>query len=200
MELILDFPKSSNILLHTGVLDLNLTLSSGEVVAITGENGVGKSSVVQLIKNVQGPRFPGIKLSFIDQFPINVLGQRRGVDLIDLLKDIDSSYQWEDTFFLGDKLTCPISKLSGGENQILKLSAFLSRGADFYLLDEPTNNLDKLRLQKLEDKLVQLKKEGAGILIISHDHNFVDRLADRKIEAALCDGVVEFKEVFDGPT
>ncbi len=70
----------------------------------------------------------------------------------------------------------PVGKLSGGEKRRLYLLTVLLRNPNFLILDEPTNDLDILTLQKLEE---YLETYQGCILIVSHDRYFLDRLVDQ---------------------
>ena len=69
----------------------------------------------------------------------------------------------------------PVSKLSGGEKRRLHLMTVLIKNPNFLILDEPTNDLDLLTLNKLEDFLLQF---GGCLIIVSHDRYFMDTLVD----------------------
>lgn len=75
-----------------------------------------------------------------------------------------------------------IDRLSGGQYQLLWICSALATGADLVLLDEPTNNLDPANRAALIE-ILALERDGRGVLIVSHDHDFLERVCSRLLEA-----------------
>jgi energy-coupling factor transport system ATP-binding protein len=71
--------------------------------------------------------------------------------------------------------------LSYGEKQRVAIAAVLANNPDFFILDEPTVGLDAYRKKLLEDYLEKVVRLGKGMVIVSHDHSFVKRMADRVV-------------------
>ncbi len=71
--------------------------------------------------------------------------------------------------------------LSYGEKQRVAIAAVLANNPDFVILDEPTVGLDVYRKRLLEDYLKKVIQLGRGMVIVSHDHDFVERMADRVV-------------------
>ena len=166
------------------------TFKRGERIGIIGKNGCGKSTLLNIITGLEQP--DSGKINTGDTIVYGYYNQK-GLELktdkrvIEVLKDIAEVIQLAD----GSKLTASqfllhfmfppemqytyVSKLSGGERRRLHLLTVLIKNPNFLILDEPTNDLDLLTLQKLEEFL-----EGFGgcLIIVSHDRYFLDKLVD----------------------
>jgi ATP-binding cassette subfamily F protein uup len=179
---------------HKTILDpFSLKISKGETIGVMGRNGAGKSTLVKLITGELKPTEGSIK--FGTNLEYSYLDQSRSQ--IDPDKTL-----WEtlcpnggDTIFLGDKpkhviaylkdflfdgnqAKAKVSTLSGGEQNRLLLAQLLINPGNFLILDEPTNDLDMDTL----DMLVEILSEYKGsLLIVSHDRDFLERLATRTI-------------------
>jgi len=84
--------------------------------------------------------------------------------------------------FTDDRINTEVSKLSGGEKSRLTLAKILSRGGNFLMLDEPTNDLDLPTLRILEEALISF--EGC-VIVVSHDRYFLNRI---------CNGILALEE------
>ncbi|MCO4806540.1 MAG: ABC-F family ATP-binding cassette domain-containing protein [Flavobacteriales bacterium] len=183
------------------------TFKRGERIGILGKNGCGKSTLLNIITGLEtadsGKINTGetIVYGYYNQSGFEVKGDKR---VIEVLKDIAEVIQLAD----GSKLTASqfllhfmfppemqytyVSKLSGGERRRLHLLTVLIKNPNFLILDEPTNDLDLLTLQKLEEFLENF---GGCLLIVSHDRYFLDRLVDHLF---IFEGNAEIKD-FWGP-
>jgi ABC-type glutathione transport system ATPase component len=90
--------------------------------------------------------------------------------------------------WLAGRLDLRLDRLSGGQRHYLALWAILRAPADLVLLDEPTNNLDTAGVAHLAGALRARVAAGSGVVLVSHDHDFV---------AQVCDRVVALREVPD---
>ncbi|MBS7526896.1 ABC transporter ATP-binding protein [Fusibacter paucivorans] len=81
-----------------------------------------------------------------------------------------------DRFSLRHTLDTPAYHLSQGEKQRLALATILMNDPKYLILDEPTTGLDQKRRQMLAEVLLQIHAEGIGILLISHDHDFIRKM------------------------
>jgi len=165
----------------------------GDRVAIVGPNGAGKTTLVKLLLGQIAPDAGSVVLGsnleivYVDQVradlsegmtlwtalapgggdQVMVGGQPRHV----------AAYA-KDFLFRDDQLRQPVTSLSGGERNRLLLARALARPANVLVLDEPTNDLDMETLDLLEDMLADF--EGA-LILVSHDRDFIDRLATSTI-------------------
>lgn len=172
----------------TVLKDLDLLVRHGERVGLVGANGSGKSVLFRLIRQQEEPTSGCIELG-----PSVVTGYyAQEHETIDLDKSLIDNLRHvagvSDTramqvllrfAFSYDQARRPASDLSGGERSRLQLALIVLSGANFLMLDEPTNNLDIRSAEILEDALEEL--EGS-VLVISHDRYFLDRVADRIVE------------------
>ena len=166
------------------------TFKKGERIGIIGENGVGKSTFLNVItQNDQadsGKINTGetIVYGYFTQAGIQLKADKR---VIDVLKDIaevivmadgrkvSASQLLEHFMFSPQMQYTHVSKLSGGEKRRLYLLTVLMKNPNFLILDEPTNDLDLLTLNKLEEFLLQFK---GCLMIVSHDRYFMDKLVE----------------------
>ena len=181
---------------------IDLQISSGEVVALMGRNGAGKSSLIKALLGVI--EFEG---------EVNKFAKRNGYipqDANDLLyhqsvaaeceqTDSDNNLTKGTTFALLQQLAPTISlnshprDLSEGQRLALVLSIVLSPNPDILILDEPTRGLDYQSKALLINQLTARAKSGSAVLIATHDVELVAELASRII--ILADGEL----VADGP-
>ncbi len=179
-----NFKSPNPIDLNHGSLNFDFSTHKGHGYALLGPNGSGKSSFFTYLKLHIQEYFNDLDVMFFDQRPLTVLGELRPCDLFKMLKDefperyLKEEMKLIDEFYFRDRLYTPIKKLSGGENQILKLISTFILKSDLYFLDEPTNNLDIHRLEKLKKYLKQKMAEGKTFLIIDHDINFIRDICD----------------------
>ena len=166
------------------------TFKKGERVGIVGPNGVGKSTFLNIIQGLEqadsGKVNVGETVVFgnYDQKGMVIKEDKR---VIEFVKDIAENFvlangvkvspsQFLQKFlFEGDKQYTYISKLSGGEKRRLHLLSILYQNPNFLILDEPTNDLDLLTLQVLEEFLLDFP---GCVVIVSHDRYFLDKLVD----------------------
>lgn len=161
---------------------LDLLLGAGEIVGLTGPNGVGKSTVLAALagraKVFSGcvEQRPGLRLALqtqdippVDGLPLS------GRELLALTgASADGLPHW-----LGERLDVRLDRLSGGQRHYLALWAILQAPADLILLDEPTNNLDAAGVAHLMAHLRERAEAGAGMIVVSHDAAFVQSVCDR---------------------
>lgn len=168
---------------------LDMTLTAGRILGLTGPNGVGKSTVLSALagraKCYSGTISlrPGLRLALQTQDvpPLNDL-PLCGRELLALTQATAAGLPpW-----LLDRLDLRVDRLSGGQRHYLSLWAILQAPADVVLLDEPTNNLDAAGTEHLASALRQRVANGAAIILVSHDAAFV---------SAVCDQVLVLKGV-----
>ncbi len=170
--------------------DFTYKFSRFEKVGIVGKNGTGKSTFLNVITGAipadNGTVEIGqtIKIGYYRQEGIDFNATDK---VIDVVKNIAEVVQFED----GSKMTAsqlltrflfppetqysPIEKLSGGERRRLYLCTILMQNPNFLILDEPTNDLDIMTLNVLEDYLSLF--DGC-VIIVSHDRYFMDKIVD----------------------
>lgn len=143
-----------------------------ERVGIVGANGVGKSTFINLLINGDLPsiqRGESLKIGYYRQSGMTFDEDETVLEVV------------PDTHLLGkflfphDMLNNRISRLSGGEKRRLYLLTILMKDPNVLVLDEPTNDLDIVTLNILEEYLLEFK---GTLIIVSHDRHFLDRLVD----------------------
>lgn len=169
----------------TAPLDLNL--AAGRIIGLTGPNGVGKTTVLSALAG-RARVFSGVlKLSLglrvalqtQDIPPLSGL-PLSGRELLALSQAASSGLPpW-----LLERLDLRLDRLSGGQRHYLALWAILQAPADVVLLDEPTNNLDAAGAEHLASALRQRAGSGAGIILVSHDADFVRMVCDQVVVLA----------------
>ena len=149
-----------------------------ERVGIVGKNGTGKSTFLNILTgNIpEDGQFSGIiergeslKIGFYRQ-----TGMKFNEDqtVMEVVSDMHLLNQF---LFSHDMFTTKVSKLSGGERRRLYLMTILMQNPNLLILDEPTNDLDIVTLDVLEEYLKDFK---GSLIIVSHDRHFLDRLVD----------------------
>jgi ATP-binding cassette subfamily F protein uup len=104
-----------------------------------------------------------------------------------VLQTVNDTHLLGRFLFTHDMLNNPVERLSGGERRRLYLLTILLQQPNFLILDEPTNDLDIVTLEILEEYLLEYK---GSLVIVSHDRHFLDRLVDHLF--VFCgDGVVK---------
>ena len=170
--------------------DFSYKFARHEKIGIVGKNGSGKSTFLNLLTGLcqpdSGKMDVGETVSFgyFRQDGIQFSPENR---VIDIIKEIAEVVEMGDgsklsasqflTYFLfpPDTQYSLVAKLSGGEKRRLYLCTILMRNPNFLILDEPTNDLDIMTLNVLED---YLKSFSGCTIVVSHDRFFMDKIVD----------------------
>ncbi|MAX79178.1 MAG: ABC transporter [Crocinitomicaceae bacterium] len=162
----------------------------GEKIGIIGPNGVGKSTFLNMVMDLEQPDGGTIKTGetvVFGYYAQQGLNFKPGKRVIEVVKDIaefiplakgktySAAQMLERFLFPRSQHYVVVDKLSGGEKRRLYLLTILMKNPNFLILDEPTNDLDVLTLTVLEDFLQEF--DGC-VLIVTHDRFFMDRLVD----------------------
>jgi ATP-binding cassette subfamily F protein uup len=171
--------------------DFDYIFKRGERIGIIGKNGIGKSTFLNMITGSESPDAGTIvtgqtvAYGYYTQKGMK-FDERKTV--LETIKDIAEVIHYgKDKTYTADQLLAhfmfpysmhrqPVSLLSGGEKRRLYLLTVLVSNPNFLILDEPTNDLDLLTLQKLEDFLQTYK---GCLLVVSHDRYFLDQTVDQ---------------------
>ncbi len=172
------------------ISDFSYVFKRGEKVGIVGPNGVGKSTLLNIITEQLRPTSgrvvvgQTIKFGFYTQGGMKAAGDHR---VIDIVKDVAEQIELDDgrslsahqflSYFGFDSTTQYnyFENLSGGERRRLYLLLVLMANPNFLILDEPTNDLDIYTLQILEQFLQTYR---GCLLVVSHDRSFLDHIVD----------------------
>ncbi|MGH6618015.1 MAG: energy-dependent translational throttle protein EttA, partial [Alphaproteobacteria bacterium] len=173
---------------HLLIEDLNFKLPPGGIVGVIGPNGAGKTTLMRMIMGAEKPDGgtlrvgDTVKLGYVDQSRDSLAPDKtvweeisQGQSEIQLGKRKMQSRAYVGAFnFRGPDQQKKVGQLSGGERNRVHLAKLLRSGANFLMLDEPTNDLDVDTLRALEEALL----EFAGCaMVTSHDRWFLDRIA-----------------------
>lgn len=167
--------------------DFSYNFQRYDKVGIVGRNGVGKSTFLDLLTGTLQP-----SSGIIERGESLVIGYYRqeGMDFSgdDTVLDIVGDTRLLGRFlFPHDMLNTKVSRLSGGEKRRLYLLTILMKNPNLLILDEPTNDLDIVTLNILEE---YLKEYGGSLIIVSHDRHFLDRVVEHLL--VFCgDGIVK---------
>lgn len=205
------YPHPKNILLELRELNfsyknsrqllskINLSISSGEIIAITGKNGSGKSSLLKLIAGIiktQGQIF--WQQEDIAQINYQILWSKltllwQNPEAHFIYNSVNEELNHDDnilTMFdlVPQREQNPYS-LSEGQKRRLSLAIALNLKPQLILLDEPTFGQDYKHKLQLAQLITELKNQGMSFIMVSHDQDFIDALADRRYH--LNDGSLE---------
>ena len=151
-----------------------------EKVGIVGRNGAGKSTFLNILTGRMFEDDPGIMTGVIERGESLKIGyyHQSGMSfnpndtVLDIVND---TWLLNRFLFPHEMLNNKIEKLSGGEKRRLYLLTILMQQPNLLILDEPTNDLDIVTLNILEE---YLKEFGGSLIIVSHDRHFLDKLVD----------------------
>ncbi|WAC47888.1 ATP-binding cassette domain-containing protein [Asticcacaulis sp. SL142] len=183
--------------------DFSTRIMRGDRLAIVGPNGAGKSTLIKLLLGQEPANSGEIKLgtalevAYLDQGRDALKGDET---LWDMLANSGSDQilvqgqpkhvaaYAKDFLFRDNQLRQPVKSLSGGERNRLQLARALAKSTNLLVLDEPTNDLDMDTLDLLEDMLADF---DGTLILVSHDRDFIDRLATSTLALNGRGGAVE---------
>ena len=169
--------------------DVNFEIKRGEHVAVIGDNGTGKTTLLKILNQVQNADTGSFTLGAKVQ--IGYYDQEHHVlhDEKTIFEEISDAYpalnntQIRNTLaafqFTGDEVFKEIRSLSGGEKGRVSLAKLMLSEANFLILDEPTNHLDIASKEILEEAL---NNYSGTVLYVSHDRYFINSTASRILE------------------
>ncbi len=157
------------------VKDFTYKFQRYDRIGIVGRNGIGKSSFIDLLAGALEPtagrieRGESLRIGYYRQDGMQFDESQTVLETVSNLGLLNQF------LFPHDMLSNPIAKLSGGERRRLYLLTILMQQPNLLILDEPTNDLDIVTLNILEEYLLDFK---GSILVVSHDRHFLDRVVD----------------------
>ncbi len=201
------------------LFDLSLSVDQGQIVALIGRNGAGKSTTFKAIAGIAPPKRGEIRLGAdrIDGRPPNRIA-RAGIGYVPEDRQVFPEHSVEDNLLIGEKKgttgkpwslervyevfpvlagmrTRMAGRLSGGEQQMLTIARTLMGNPDLLLLDEPSEGLAPIIVQKIGELIAQLHRMGVTILMAEQNMHFCLKVATH---AAVIDkGVVVFQDTIE---
>lgn len=172
------------------IKDFHYKFKKGEKVGVVGPNGIGKSTFIKLLTGVikpdSGKVILGVntKFGYYSQDGIQLDQDKRIIDVVrdiaDYIpmesgRDLSAEQLLERFMFNRKHQQVFVSQLSGGELRRLYLMTVLMQNPNFLVLDEPTNDLDIITLNILEEFLEQY---SGCVLVVTHDRYFMDKIVD----------------------
>ena len=166
--------------------DVKLHIRAGERIALIGDNGTGKTTLLRCLTGEEKPdrgsiRWgTGVDIGYYDQHQAGLQEQKTVLD--EVWDRFPKMEQYEVRgalgmfLFTGDDVFAPVHTLSGGEKGRVALTELMLRKDNVLLLDEPTNHLDMDSREVLEDALADYP---GTILAVSHDRYFINRFAEK---------------------
>ena len=170
---------------------ISLKVEGGERIALIGDNGTGKSTLIKMIVDEVYPDSgrirlgPQVKLAYLPQIihfdhpdwnlVENMMAAKRGISAQSARNRL-AAYD-----FRGEDVLKPVSVLSGGEQSRLRLCMLMDDEINFLILDEPTNHLDIASREWIEEAV---EAYDGTLLFVSHDRYFINRFATRIWEVA----------------
>lgn len=209
----------------TVIKDLSFSVEAGEIFGFLGSNGSGKTTTIRALLGLYEPSAGRLLINgqpFNPQIGGSRLGylpEERGLykkeHIIDVmtyfgqLKGLKKSAakQWSLGYLervgLADKAKLRLDKLSGGQQQKVQLGVTIMNNPELLILDEPTQGFDPVNRRLLMDIITEQNKQGAGVIMVTHQMEEVERLCNRAVllkngQAEAYGTIDKIKENFGG--
>ena len=185
--------------------DINMLVEVGERIAVIGQNGIGKTTLLRTLVGEMPPKSGEVKWS--ENTKLGYFAQDHAADFAKDMTLFDWMSQWgndEDDeqairgtlgrlLFSQDEIKKSVKVLSGGEQGRMLFGKLILQRPNILIMDEPTDHLD---MESIESLNLALENFEGTLIFVSHDREFVSSLATRIIEMK-SDGVVNFSGSYD---
>ena len=181
--------------------DINFTMEESEILVIVGPSGGGKSTLLRCLNGLEEPDTGGIYLRGIEEEPKNIFGlvfqqfnlfpQYTALDNVTLAPKIRGEEAIENIqlrakrllidFGLAEEVEKYPHQLSGGQKQRVALARAMILNPAVLCLDEPTSALDPYLRDVVADLILELKREGMTLIVVTHDFQFAKKIADKTL-------------------
>ena len=182
------------------VTDLSFEIMPGEIFALLGANGSGKTSTIRSLLDIYQPTSGELLINGSRYTPeqshlVGYLPEERGLYVRSTVIDVmtyfgelkgmsrpeahDFSMGFLERVGLADKAKLKVKKLSGGQQQKVQLGVAIINNPKLLILDEPTKGLDPLNRKLLLEIVEEYREKGTAVIYITHLMEEVERLADR---------------------
>lgn len=183
----------------------SMTVEAGEKIAIIGENGIGKTTLLRCLVGDLVPKHGTVKWS--EKARPGYFAQDHAADFADDTPLFDWLGHWRRPgaddqvvrsvlgrlLFSGDDVRKSANVISGGERGRMLFGRLMLQGPNVLLMDEPTNHLD---MESIESLNTALEKYAGTLIFVSHDREFVSSLATRILEIKV-GGIVDYKGSYE---
>jgi branched-chain amino acid transport system ATP-binding protein len=180
---------------------VDMTVGEGEMITILGRNGVGKTTTLRTIMGIIRERKGEIRFGGRDMLAVPLhRTAHAGIGFVPEERGIFATLTVEENLMLPpvvaeggmplneiyelfpnleERRTSPGTKLSGGEQQMLAMARILRTGVRMLILDEPTEGLAPVIVQRIGEVLKKLKARGMTVLLVEQNFRFASKIADR---------------------
>ena len=185
--------------------DVNMLVEVGERIAIIGQNGIGKTTLLHSLAREMEPKKGEVKWS--ENASLGYYAQNHSADFDMDMNLFEWMSQWQNEgedeqtirgtlgrmLFSSNDIKKSVRVISGGEQGRMLIGKLIQRKPNVLLLDEPTNHMD---MESIEALNLALENYPGTLIFVSHDRQFVSSLATRIIEIT-ADGVTDFHGSYD---